>query len=70
VTTYVQVRQAADDYLSEQRTVDGIAYALLLTAAPISLPSTMSAVGFRERREKERSDKLRWLWRRIDSGNY
>jgi hypothetical protein len=72
VSTYVKARTDADDYLSEQRTVDGTAYALLLTAAPISLPSTMQPVTFLELRNNEQSgnQKLTWLWNRVDSGNY
>lgn len=70
VSTYVDIRQNADDYLSEQRTVDGTAYALLLTAAPISVPSTLTPVSFKELRDQDRTGKLSWLWARVDSGNY
>lgn len=70
VTTYVNVRLAAADHLVEQRTVAGTAYALLLTAAPISVPSTLSAMTFRELRSNDQDDKLGWLWKRLDATSY
>jgi parallel beta-helix repeat protein len=70
VTTYVNVRLAAADHLVEQRTVEGTAYALLLTAAPISVPSTMSAITFRELRAGDQESQLSWLWKRLDATAY
>jgi hypothetical protein len=70
VSSFAQARGGAGDFISEQRTVDGTAYALLLCAAPVQLPSGLSAVTFRELREKDRSGALSWLWERVDRGNY
>jgi hypothetical protein len=70
VTAFVQQRVNAKDYLSEQRTEGGVTYAVLLTAAPVAIPSTLTGVAFREMRVAERDGKLTWLWQRVDSGNY
>jgi hypothetical protein len=70
VAAFAAQRTAAKDYLSEQRLVDGTAYALVLSAAPLGLPNGLSAVSFRELREGDRSGKLSWLWQRLDSGSY
>ncbi len=70
VAGFVETRKSAGDYLSEQRTVDGIAYALLLCAAPVQVPSGITGVTFRELREKDRSGALGWLWERVDKGKY
>jgi hypothetical protein len=70
VAAFVQQRVNARDYVSEQRVVDGTAYALVLCAAPVSIPSTLTGVTFRELREKDRSGTLSWLWQRVDSGAY
>jgi hypothetical protein len=70
VAAFVQQRVSALDYLSEQRIVDGTAYALVLCAAPVSIPSTLTGVTFRELRDQDRSGKLSWLWQRVDSGAY
>jgi hypothetical protein len=70
VAAFVQQRVNAGDYVSEQRVVDGTAYALLLCAAPVTIPSTLTGVTFRELREKDRSGVLSWLWQRVDSGVY
>jgi hypothetical protein len=70
VTAFVQQRLNAKDYLSEQRTEDGVTYAVLLTAAPVAIPSTLTGLAFRDMRVAERAGKLTWLWQRVDSGNY
>jgi hypothetical protein len=70
VSDFTRTRRAAGDYVSEQRSVDGTDYALLLTAAPVSLPSGLSGVTFRELREKDRAGSLSWLWNRVDAGMY
>jgi hypothetical protein len=70
VNAFVQQRVTALDYLSEQRTVDGVAYAVLLTAAPVAIPTTLTGVPFRDLRAADRSGTLSWLWQRVDSGSY
>lgn len=57
-------------FLVEQRTVEGTAYALVLTREPVSLTSGASGVTFRELREKDRAGQLDWLWKRIDEARY
>jgi hypothetical protein len=70
VASFVQARSSAGDYLVEQRTVDGTAYALVLCAAPVALPAGLSAVTFRDLRAKDQPEALGWLWQRVDSGGY
>jgi hypothetical protein len=70
VTAFVQTQQAAGAYLSEQRTVDAAAYALLLVSAPVVVPNTLSAVSFAELRAGDRGGQLSWLWNRVNSGDY
>jgi Right handed beta helix region len=67
---FLTARASAGDYVSEQRVVDGTTYALVLCAAPVALPSGLSAVTFRELRTKDQSGALSWLWNRVDAANY
>ena len=46
VLVFVENRSAAGDYVSETRTVNATAYALVLTGVPIAVPSELSGVTF------------------------
>ena len=70
VDAFAGTRTAAGDYVSERRTVGSTTYALVLTAAPVTLTSGLSAVPFRELRSGDTGGELRFLWQRLDSGNY
>lgn len=70
VTAWVNSRTAAGDYLAEQQTVSGTAYALLLCATPVSLGTGVSAVSHTELRTGDNNGTLSWLWNRINNGNY
>jgi hypothetical protein len=70
VSAFTQARSAAGDYVSEQRTISDGTYALILCSAPVSLPSGLSAVPFRELRSKDQAGTLSWLWQRLDTQNY
>jgi len=70
VASFVKERRAAGAYLSEQRTVSGTAYALLLSCTPLTLPGGLSGVPFRDLRTGDESGALHWLWQRVDSGAY
>lgn len=70
VTAWVATRTAAGDYLAEQQTVSGTAYALLLTSAPVALGAGVSAVTFAALRAGDNAGTLSWLWARIDQGDY
>jgi hypothetical protein len=67
---FLDARQSAGDYASEQRVVDGTTYALLLCAAPVTLPMELNGVTFRELRTKDQSGALSWLWNRVDTATY
>ena len=70
VQAFVSSRVAAGDYLSEQRQVGTSSYALLLTRAPLTIPSTLSGVGFAALRAGDRNGSLSWLWNRLNRGGY
>jgi hypothetical protein len=70
VTAFTRMRTSAGDYLSEQRTVNGSDYALVLSTAPVALPSGLAAVTFRELRAGDADGSLSWLWTRVDKGTY
>ena len=70
VTAFVTAQTAAGAALSEQRTVGGVAYALLLTPAPVALPGTLTPVTFRNLRAGDVAGDLSWLWQRVDTGAY
>ena len=72
VTTWVALRTAAGDYQSEQQTVSGTAYALLLCSAPVSLGTGVSAVTHAELRAGDQigASQLSWLWARVNEGSY
>ncbi|HMJ15457.1 MAG TPA: hypothetical protein VK524_28775, partial [Polyangiaceae bacterium] len=70
VSAFVTARTAAGAHLSEQRTVNGTAYALLLTPAPLALPANVTGVDFRALRQGDLNGSLTWLWQRLDSGSY
>jgi hypothetical protein len=70
VTSWVSTRTGAGDYLSEQQTVSGTAYALLLCAAPVTLGSGVSEVTFEDLRAGDLNGSLSWLWTRINTGSY
>ncbi len=72
VTNWVNTRTAAGDYLSEQRTVSGTAYALLLCAAPVTLGTGVTAVTHAQLRAGDQigANGLNWLWTRINTGYY
>ena len=55
--------------MSEQRSVDGTAYALVLTHAPVARPGGLEGVSFRELRAAADA-ALGWLWKRIDEADY
>jgi hypothetical protein len=70
VTAFVKARVSAGDYLSEQRTIGGAAYALVLSAQPVAVPAELQGVPFRELRTRDTAADLGWLWTRIDSATY
>jgi hypothetical protein len=70
VSAFTRMRASAGDYVSEERTVNGNDYALLLCTAPLALPSGLAAVTFRELRAGDADASLSWLWTRVDKGNY
>ena len=70
IDAFVTARQSAGDYLSERRTVGTASYALVLAAAPLTVPAGLTSVPFRELRTGDRSGDLGWLWQRADSGAY
>ncbi|MDB4987450.1 MAG: hypothetical protein JWN04_2628 [Myxococcaceae bacterium] len=70
ISTFAAARASAGDFVSEQRTVSGTAYALILCKAPLTIPTTLSAVTFREMRSKDAVNQLDWLWKRVDAGSY
>jgi hypothetical protein len=70
ITAFVQMQQAAGGYLSDQRTIDGVAHALLLTSTPVIVPDAISAVSFADLRTGDRNGELSWLCKRADSGGY
>ena len=45
-------------------------YALVLTAAPVTIANTLGAVTFSELRTKDNSGELTWLWARVNTGTY
>jgi hypothetical protein len=67
---FLDARSSAGDYVSEQRVVDGTTYALVLCAAPVTLPMELNGVTFRELRTKDQSGALSWLWNRVDTATY
>jgi Right handed beta helix region len=70
VSAFSELRAAAGDYVSERRASAGSDYVLLLSANPIAVPEGLSAVTFRELRQGDRDGTLRWLWARLDAGDY
>lgn len=70
VSSWVSTRTGAGDYLSEQQTVSGTAYALLLCAAPVTLGTGVSEVTHTELRAGDNNGTLSWLWNRINDRNY
>jgi hypothetical protein len=70
VTAFVTTQTAAGAALSEQRTLGAVAYALLLTPAPVALPGTLTPVTFRNLRAGDVAGDLSWLWQRVDTGAY
>jgi hypothetical protein len=70
VTAFVKARVLANDYLSEQRTIAGVAYALLLSAQPLTVPTDLQGVLFRDLRTRDTAADLGWLWERVDSARY
>jgi hypothetical protein len=68
--TWLAARSGAGDYVSEQRTVTGTGYALVLARAPEALPSTLSGVTFQELRDGDNAGTLSWLWSRVNDGSY
>ena len=70
VTGFVTTQTATGAALSEQRTVGGVAYALLPTPAPVAVPGTLTAVTFRDLRAGDMAGDLSWLWQRLDAGAY
>ena len=47
-----------------------VAYALLLTPAPVAVPGALTAVTFRILRAGDLAGDLSWLWQRLDTGAY
>ena len=70
VTAFTAARVASGDYLSESRVVGATAYALVLTSAPVAVPSTLAGVTLRELREGDLDASLAWLWSRVSDGKY
>ena len=70
VTAFVTTQTATGAVLSEQRTVGAVAYALLLTPAPVAVPGTLTPVTFRDLRAGDLAGDLSWLWQRLDTGAY
>lgn len=70
VDAFATDRTNAKDYVSEKRVVDGVEYAVVLTAAPVAIPGALQGVSFREMRDQDRSGKLSWLWTRVDGTSY
>jgi len=70
VTAFVTTQTATGAVLSEQRTVGGVAYALLLTPAPVVMTGTLTPVTFRNLRAGDLAGDLSWLWQRVDTGAY
>ncbi len=70
VSSFVAERTEAGDYLSEQAYAGGSTYALLLTSAPIAIPSDLAGVSFRDLRAGDLGGELASLWERTDSGVY
>jgi len=68
IGTFLAARAQTGGCLSEKRDVSGTTYALVLSPAPIAIPSDVSGVTFRELRAKDQSGALSWLWQRVDSG--
>ena len=69
VSAFCSERTADGDHVSERRTVDTAAYALLLTARPVIVPMALSGVSLRDLR-KDAAGKLKWLWDRADAADY
>ena len=69
VEAFCAQRSADGDYVSEQRSVEGTAYALVLTHAPVVIPEALLGVSFRELRASADA-ALDWLWKRIDEAEY
>jgi len=70
IDAFVAARSAAGDYFSRKDVVGATSYALVLTRSPITVPSSLSAVSFRELRAGDRDGTLAALWVTIDSGQY
>ena len=70
VQSFTRARVIAGDHLSEMRDVNGTTYALVLTAAPVAVPSTLTGVSFTELRTGARNGSLGWLWQRLNRGVY
>ncbi len=70
VTAFTSASVTAGNVLLEQRDVQGTTYAVVLSAQPLVLPTSLSGVAFTELRSKDRSGQLDWLWRRLDQGAY
>jgi hypothetical protein len=47
------LHEQRDERVSEQRAVDGVAYALVLCKAPVQLPVALAPVPFAELRDKQ-----------------
>ena len=70
VTAFVITQTAVGAVLSEERTVGAVAYALLLTPAPVALAGALTPVTFRDLRAGDMAGDLSWLWQRVDTGAY
>lgn len=63
---WVAQQVGAGAYLSEQRTVSGVAYALVLSPRPTTVSTGLSGATFPDMR----TPALAWLWARVDAGTY
>lgn len=67
---WLEAARAAGAYLSETRSVENTAYALLLAPVPLVVPDAIDAVSFEALRAGDRDGSLSWLWNRLDQGRY
>jgi hypothetical protein len=70
VEAFVAARTQANDYVSEKRASGDTTRALVLTRAPLTIPSGLTGVPFTDLRAGDTSGELAWLWKRVDSGSY
>ena len=70
MSSFIDQRTAAGDYISETRSVAGTDYAVLLTGTPFTLPGGISGVSFAEMRAGDNDGSLSWLWSRVNGTAY